>query len=116
MFLSHPKVPINVKSSISETVLFKTKFYNEEVHQQSININDVDKYFMLRNEENYFTIEDIVNHLMPLQNYSVIQFHSLYGNLLSEYLFNAFDREKLTGIKSLHYPNYRVVHFLNSVP
>ena len=116
MFLSHPKVPIIVKSSISETVLFKTKFYSEEIHQQSININDIDTYFMLQDEDIYFNIEDIVNHLTSLQNYSVIRFHSLYGNLLSENLFNDFDRQYLTGIKSLHYPNYRIVHFLNSIP
>ena len=118
MFLSHPKVPIIVKSSISGTVLFETNFYIEKkVFNQSddFSFKDVEKYFTLRDEVSVFTIEDIIEHLKPLRQYSVIRFHSLYGNLVTQDVFDAFDREKLTGIKSLHLPNYRIVHFLNNI-
>ena len=115
MFLLHPKVPDIVKSFISRTVLFETKFYIEKLNKQSRKFEDIEQYFSLRNDDVSFTIADIVNYLRPLQNYSVIKFHSLYGNLLSTDLFNVFDQEKLFGVKSLHFPNYKIIHFLNTI-
>ena len=84
-------------------------------HKKSRDIKGIDKYFTLKNEEYFFIIFDIASCLKPLQKYNVIRFHSLYGDIFHHDLFNTFDKEKLTGIKSLHFPNYKIVHFLNTI-
>ena len=115
-FLSHPKVSNFLKHSVSEVLLFNTKFYIEKLDKEKFgNLTTVKNVFLLKSSEDYFPLDGIIKYVKPFQKYHVLKFHSLYGNLMGNDEFTFFKNEIIAGIKSLHTPNFKIVKFLNGV-
>ena len=115
MFLLHPKVPKTVKSSISEVLLFTTNFYIKEMGKTYRHITGVQKIISSENHQNYFSANEIITSMIPFEKYRVVQFHSLYGDLVQKVELNFFNKEIFPAIKSIHSPNYKIIKFLNRV-
>ncbi|CAH1780066.1 unnamed protein product [Owenia fusiformis] len=72
-FLLNPKVPNNIKNSISGKIAIQTDYITRQ------DLNHITHRFMPSNTEHGATAEEIRLWLDPFDDISVLNFHSLYG-------------------------------------
>ena len=79
MFLNNTMVPRSVKESITEPIFIQSshKFF------RNVSVASNDKIFYARDTSNGATIQEFISWMLPFSNYSVIKFHSLYGQIIN---------------------------------
>ena len=75
VFLMHPKVPNDVKDSLSDTFLIKSSFYNKPIDYKDVNKPSI-KY--PKDKQNGATEKEIIRWFSDSKE-SVLRFHSLYN-------------------------------------
>ena len=116
MFLHHPKVPSSVKSFISKQIIFKTEFYtHQNLSKYILNFGNDVSSLVLTKRKKFFNTTDVIRELEPFSKYSVLNFHSLYGNIIDYTQMDDFNTKISKGLESLHGSNYKVVKFLNTI-
>ena len=116
MFLSHPKVPENVKSSISKQIILKTDFYLNMLSQQNDQFRNEGLVIQPPAGKLLYEPTYIVKHLEPFSKYYILNFHSLYGDIFENIKNIEFYKTVSNGVKSIHGSNYNIVKFLVRVP
>ena len=112
-FLMHPKVPEIVKSSISELIFLKTNFYSSYFMKNFSDVN-VKRIIEANISKNKSGIGDLLHSLKQYENHHIIQFHSLYGDIVeNSKLEQIIEINK--GIQSLHTPGFKTIKYLNTV-
>ena len=102
MFLQNKLVPNSIKTSVSLRIFIKSKATSQPHISQHLDMKDVKKTFVPSNIEIGATREEFVDWLKPFEQYSILNFHSLYGKILS--MEDVMDINYLitTGLKSFH--------------
>ncbi len=98
MFLHNNLVPAAVKESQSDEILIKSKVSSSELMAES----KLEFVFTPSNSEEGATEEEITEWLKPFARFSVLRFHSLYGQILSPETTLGTKYKLSTGVRSLH--------------
>ena len=82
MFFRNKLVPTNIKTSISPKIFIKSKTTSQQHILPHLDMKDVEKIFTPSNLEAGGTQEELVGWLKPFEKFSVLKFHSLYGQII----------------------------------
>ena len=82
MFLRNKLVPTNIKTSISPKIFIKSKTTSQQHILPHLDMKDVEKIFTPSNLEAGGTQEELVGWSKAFEKFSVLKFHSLYGQII----------------------------------
>ena len=83
MFLRNKLVPTCIKRSFSPKIFIKSKTTNQQHISSHLDMKDVSKIFTPSNLETGATQKEFLDWLKPFEKFSVLNFHSLYGQIIS---------------------------------
>ncbi len=85
VFLKHPKVPLKVKNSISEPLFIRTKMTSQKSVLDYMNLTGVRHFFTSSNFPLDPSWGELEVWLRKFEHFSVMRFHSLYGDIINNY-------------------------------
>ncbi len=104
VFLNHNKVPENIKESSTKSIFINTNMSVNQDIQKTLRQEGV-KYFFTPNDLSLgATEEELCSWFFKFQHVSIIRFHSLYGNVISQENHILLSYQLKRGLKSLHNP------------
>ena len=83
MFLRNKLVPTSIKTSVSPKIFVKSKITSQQHISPYLDMKDVERIFTPSNLGAGATQEEFLGWLKPFEKFSVLKFHSLYGQVIS---------------------------------
>lgn len=101
MFLQHPKVPSTVKKSISDTI-FLNLAHTVSLFNRTIAHGKTFLKFVPISQVQSISTEDFIHLMKPFLKFSVIKFHSLYGEVFHKISDSNFTKKLHIALRSRH--------------